>query len=74
LHSKSQEQAGAKLSQALAKLALPDSWDQLTEKESIPTDWVAGKELIIRLTQSSWAGAGTELGNIKILGGVLLRK
>ena len=24
--------------------------------------WVAGKELIIRLTQSSWAGVGTELG------------
>jgi hypothetical protein len=24
--------------------------------------WMAGKKLIIRLTQSSWAGAGTELG------------
>ena len=24
--------------------------------------------MIIRLTQSSWAGAGTELGNIKMLG------
>ena len=63
MHRKSQEQAGAKLGQALAKRALPDSWGQLTEKESIPGDWVAGKELIIRLTQSSWAGAGTELGN-----------
>jgi hypothetical protein len=27
--------------------------------------WLAGIEVIIRLTQSSWAGAGTELGNNK---------
>jgi hypothetical protein len=27
---------------------------------------VAGKELIIRLAQSSWGGAGAELGNIFI--------
>jgi hypothetical protein len=25
--------------------------------------WLAGPEVIIRLTQSSWARAGTELGN-----------
>ena len=27
-------------------------------------DWLGGDTVIIRLTQSSWAGAGTELGNI----------
>ena len=29
--------------------------------------WLAGKELIIRLTQSSWAGARTELGKKTLL-------
>ena len=37
------------------------------EFETIPGGWVAGwlagTKVIIRLTQSSWAGAGTEIGN-----------
>ena len=28
--------------------------------------WLAGTKVIISLSQSSWAGAGTELGKIKI--------
>ena len=32
------------------------------EKWIIPVGWLAGKELIIRPTQSSWSGAWTEPG------------
>ena len=43
---------------------------KLAEKLTIPAvwlgaGWLGGKELIIRLTQTSWAGAGTELGKKK---------
>jgi hypothetical protein len=34
--------------------------------ETILGGWVAGKELTIKLAQSSQPGAGTELGNINI--------
>ena len=32
-----------------------------------PGGWLADNEMIIRLTQSAWAGAGTELGKKHII-------
>jgi hypothetical protein len=67
------KQAGAELCQALAKLAwakfklgynwIHIGWELNYSGWWLVAGWLAGKELIIRLTQSSWAGAGTELGN-----------
>ena len=45
--------------------SLTSCWYKLVAKYTIPGGWLAGNKLIIRLTQSSWAWAGTELRNNK---------